>query len=157
MSDKSERHPFYPEIELTDYWPQAKPVYTGDIRYEGSWIVAMDRGGVLSLWPKARRQKRGGIPEGLIAVYEHNDKTVLDKALLEFCKLGYETDPDLIHTDGRVSIFNWRSFTMWQLGVATKVLHLFATGRVDEAWTFGRACGEQVDAAIRYQHESPRS
>lgn len=138
-----ETHPFHPRIELTEYWPANHQIDNSDIHDEGAWLVAMDKGGAMSLWGPQDEMVEGSLP-----VYRSDDEKMLRGALVMFCRRGYETDERFVNQDGTVFLFNWRSFTLWQLGVAKRVLHLYAQGKVDEAWVFGRSCQDQIDAAV---------
>jgi hypothetical protein len=141
-------HPFLPDIELTRWWPANGPHETGDIECEGEWLLMMNAGGAVMLH-RAGDELAEDLRQEFLPVYAADEDT-LRRAITMFCRRGYEQDRDdrvYRHTQGIPYVFNWRSFTLWQLGIAQRVFHLFAQGKVDEAWTFGHWAGDQITAA----------
>jgi hypothetical protein len=149
-------HPFHPEITLTRWWPANEPHDTKDIECEGDWLILMSAGGAMMLHHAGdplENRLGGWVREEYLPVYS-GDEDTLRRALAMFCRRGYPSERDdhlFAHTDGIPYIFNWRSFTLWQLGIAQRVFHLFVQGNVEEAWTFGRWAGDQIKAAENAQ------
>lgn len=137
------QHPIHPEIQIDEYWPMTGPLDDTDITDDaGDWILAMTGGGALSLWSRNEE-----LPGDLLTVYRHPDYNMFLQFFTVFCRLGYETDARYRHQDGAVYIFNWRSFTLFQLDVARRVIHLFANGDINAAWEFGKWADGKINAA----------
>lgn len=111
----------------------------------GDWTLWMDRGASMVIWPTS---VPGPVDFGMIPVYQ-SDKETLEKFLVTFCSLGWAEDARFKHQNGEVRLFNWRSFTLAQIYIASQVAHLFAKGAWDEAWATGKAFGDQIDAAAQ--------
>ena len=146
------KHPFF-DFEMSMYWPANKPVDTSDIKDGGRWELMMNGGGTVVLWDsEADEPSVPGEYEGeFLPFYASDDREKLERFLVMFCRRGYETNSNFKYQDGTVWIFNWRSFTLWQLSVARRVAHLFMTGDVDGAWTFGRWAEDQIRAAETHE------
>lgn len=145
------QHPFLPDIELTPYWPANGPIMGSaeivDDAKEG-WALIMSPTGAMGIWPTAFQDE---MPVPYQAVFITDTADVLHKFLVMFCRRGYEKDDLLVHQDGQVWIFNWRSFTDWQYGLARMIAHLFIQDKVNEAWTLGRWAQDQIHAAENYR------
>lgn len=116
---------------------------------KGKWALWMDAGGCMCIFPY-----RDTTPEemGFLPVYAASRKD-LERFLVMFCVKGWERDERLVHQDGQVWLFNWRSFSLAQVRQASQVADLFCAGDVDGAWAVGNAFGDQIDAAISAFYE----
>lgn len=135
------------EIDQGSWWPYEGPPEkrTGT----GEWALWMDAGGCLCTFPYGDKT-----PEemGFLPVYAASRKD-LERFLVMFCVKGYEQDERLVHQNGQVWLFNWRSFSLAQVWQASQVADLFCAGDVDGAWAVGNAFGDQIDAAVRAFYE----
>lgn len=65
-----------------------------------------------------------------------------------FCSLGYSTNKELLpHQDGVFWGFNWCSLTAATVPLASQVADHFFNDRYNDAWTVGKAFGDQIHAA----------
>lgn len=130
-------------IDQCSWWPYEGPPEKK--AGTGEWSLWMDAGGCMCIFPSGDRS-----PEtmGFLPVYDASHEQ-LERFLVMFCSLGWETDERLAHQDSRVWLFNWRSFSFAQVSKASQVADLFCAGDVDGAWAVGRAFGDQIDAAVR--------
>lgn len=129
-------------IEQSSAWPYTslpdKPLS------DGPWLLAMDAGGQMVLFEGDEDFHERG--RGMLHVYSAT-REELEKVLVHFCKLGYETDENHIHQGGAVYIFNWRCGTLAQIMIAAQVIEKFLRGDVDGAWAAARAFEDQINAA----------
>lgn len=137
-------HPLKNGVEVGSYWPYATaPAF---VYRSGPWALLMGGGGDVVLWPtRGRRPADLGV---LIPVIQ-GKKEELERALTVFCRRGYETLPQLIHQDGTVWIFNWRSYTLAQVAIASQVFGAYLDGDATRARAVGQAFQDQIDAASR--------
>ena len=123
------------------WWPLASAPreYSG----KGSWALWMSGGGSIVIWPADQAP-----PEELKLIrFYRTTKEKAERFLITFCSLGYETDARHEHQDGEIRIFNWRSYSYAQVGIASQVAHHFVNGRYNEAWAVGHAFRDQIQAA----------
>lgn len=125
------------------WWPYSERADVPSPAYsEGPWSLIMDRGACMAIFPADEP-----LLEGFLPVYKA-EREYLEQFLVMYCMRGYEKDDRLVHQDGTVWLFNWRSYTLPQTYVASRVAHAFVHGDVEEGWRIGRAFAEQVDRAV---------
>jgi hypothetical protein len=141
------------KVDELSFWPQTEPIDNTDIGLPhldncADWRLDLCRDGTLSL--RTRRQKP--FNGAAIAVYQHDDKAMLEDVQTLMCSLGYTRDPRLVHEDGRRYIWSWFTLpgTLWQVGAVQRVIHLYvSTGSgqkaVDEAVRLNRIVRTAAD------------
>lgn len=136
-------HPLLPGVSIDGHWPFTdKPAWE---RTTGPWKLGMGADGSVVLWPMAQR-----FPDELgLVEFAGGTKEELLQFQVVFCRLGYDQDPRLVHQDGAVFIFNWRSYTFAQAVVASWVAKVFFAGDRDGALEIGASFGEMVSNAVR--------
>ena len=147
-------HEMAEEIEATGSWPYNEPQRHWHNDGGGDWSLWMSRSAAIVVWPHGDRTPDA---KGYIRVCDCT-KEQADRFIGTFCMQGYEEEPWMVHQNGRVWLFNWRSYNFAQIEKASQVAEaLFdtETDRYNEAWSIGKAYGEQIDAAVqeRYREE----
>lgn len=81
--------------------------------------------------------------------YRVASKKDAEKFVTVFCSLdrGPKAPTLLPHQEGCFWVFNWRSLTQATVAIASQVADHYFNDRYDEAWSVGRAFGDQVHAA----------
>lgn len=131
------------KIDPTGAWPYNSMPRQQD--GEGGWTLWMSRGASVALWPNDAHPNPG--EQRYIRVCACTEEQGR-KFLTTFCMLGYETQEWLKHQEGRTHLFNWRSFNLAQLAIASQVAQRLFEGDWDGAWMIGKAYGDQIDKAV---------
>jgi hypothetical protein len=80
--------------------------------------------------------------------YQVDTKEQCERFATTFCSLGYTTNEKLLpHQGGAFWGFNWSSLTVATVHIASQVADHYFNDRYDEAWTVGKAFGDQIHAA----------
>ena len=136
-------------IDPTGSWPyNSMPRQPGG---EGDWSLWMDRGGSMALWPAGAHPVPG--EQGYIRVCACTEDQGR-KFLTMFCMLRHENEAQawMVHQEGRMYRFNWRSFNLAQASIASQVAQRLSEGDVNGAWMIGKAFGDQIDRAVSQYH-----
>jgi len=125
------------DVDQSSYWPSDSPLDNSDLDLpaDGAWRLDMLASGHLYL------RKRGeSLVPGSISVYHGDDERTIYKAFV-MCRQGYGQDlanPYLSHQQGVEYIFNWVTGSLFQVDLARRIIHLYVSGRVDDAWEAGK-------------------
>ena len=147
-------------ISQASQWPYAENHILPHIESKGAWVLAMDAGGLVTIWPKDAIGGRDFEKFGAITFFYSDDLDKMRRFCVTFCSRGYDTDPRLLHTDGTMWGFNWVSGTIAQIRVAALVAQAFfhsdSREDYDAAWMVGRAFEEQLNAAVNELYQASR-
>lgn len=142
-------------------WPYTEmPENKMPKRKPTGWVLAIstdpDLHGLVTYYPAGNGRQVLHIDNGTFhgkritmqPFYRVAEREQAEKFCVTFCSLGYTKSPGLLpHQDGDMWGFNWSSLTKATVAVASQVADHYFNDRYDQAWTVGKAFGDQITAA----------
>lgn len=155
-------------VTVASPWPYGEmPESKLPRRKPTGWVLAVstdpELGGLVTYYPAGSGKQVLHIDDGTFhgkritmkPFYRVETKEQAEKFAVTFCSMGYSRSKSLLpHQEGIFWGFNWSSLTNATVAIASQVADHFFSDRYNDAWTVGKAFGDQITAAENAAYEA---